>query len=455
MPKNRHTGYTSSGSVKDTKVERIRRVTIYRRGDVYYLYYRENGNSIRRPVEGSLNTARATASKIAVAMDEGRPSPLGFLRTSPADLITQYLSYTKEVQGLASRSQDRYRAALERFQDFTAEQEIQTVDSVTEATVEDFVRWLRQQKRSRNGHENATMQGYKIGGIKFILSTVRTAFNWGKKRRFFAPFAENPFSLFPIEKLKSPHEESSAGQILSPAEELKFFGACDPWQRRIFLTLVTYGMRVGELTHLLIEDVNLEAGTLHIRSKPHLFWRVKTGRERMLPVFEEMKPLLIEAIGARKAGFVFLNKGEGAGKSTLKSILTPKAFQDHLKQVAAGVGPEATEKQQRRSVVEFCRSVGQIPEKRIRDEFMKVTVKIGREDLTRAHDLRHLFSSRAQEMGLNPLLVQEFLGHKSLEMTRRYTHVGLEAKSKELARAATPLLKINHAQQKAENVLRA
>ena len=29
---------------------------------------------------------------------------------------------------------------------------------------------------------------------------------------------------------------------------------------------------------------------------------------------------------------------------------------------------------------------------------------------------------------MNPLLVQEMLGHATLDMTRRYTHLGIEAK---------------------------
>ncbi len=68
---------------------------------------------------------------------------------------------------------------------------------------------------------------------------------------------------------------------------------------------------------------------------------------------------------------------------------------------------------------------------------MDLTNRIGCPEFTRVHDLRHLFSSRAQEMGLNPLLVQDMLGHSSLTMTRRYTHLGLEAKRDALSRIAS------------------
>ena len=58
-PKRGHTGYTKTGSVRDVRVQRIGRVTIYKRGKNYYLYYRDQHRTVRRKVEGNLATARA------------------------------------------------------------------------------------------------------------------------------------------------------------------------------------------------------------------------------------------------------------------------------------------------------------------------------------------------------------------------------------------------------------
>jgi hypothetical protein len=58
-----HTGQTESGP-RDLKVERIGRVTIYKRGKSYAVYYREKGRSVRRRVEGNLNSARQMASNV-------------------------------------------------------------------------------------------------------------------------------------------------------------------------------------------------------------------------------------------------------------------------------------------------------------------------------------------------------------------------------------------------------
>ena len=60
---------------------------------------------------------------------------------------------------------------------------------------------------------------------------------------------------------------------------------------------------------------------------------------------------------------------------------------------------------------------------------MKVAKRIGHPEITTVHSLRHLFATLAEEDGLNPLTVQTILGHSRLEMTRHYTHTGLEAKN--------------------------
>jgi hypothetical protein len=122
-----HAGRTATGHTRDVKVERIGKVTVYKRGDVYYLYYRQGGASQRRRVDGNLAVARATAHKVMTALDEGKPSPVAYLRTSPEKLTEGYLDAVANVQKLALRTQDRYRAALDRFLDFCQTARISTV----------------------------------------------------------------------------------------------------------------------------------------------------------------------------------------------------------------------------------------------------------------------------------------------------------------------------------------
>jgi integrase len=187
--------------------------------------------------------------------------------------------------------------------------------------------------------------------------------------------------------------------------------------------------------------VDFEAGSFRIRSKPELFWHVKTGRARELPLVPKTRAIFRDLIGDRRAGFVFLREAFASGEARPPhAFATPEAFLAHLRKVAAGTvasRPGAGEREKRRDVRAFCRAMGQIPEKRIREEFMRLTAGIGCPEFTRAHDLRHLFTSRAQEAGMNPLLVQDMLGHSTLDMTRRYTHLGIEAKREAMRKLAS------------------
>ncbi len=431
-----HTGRTPAGHTRDVKVERIGKVTIYKRGETYSLYYRQGGVTQRRKIDGNLAVARATAHKVMTAMDERRPSPIAYTRTSPAAMRKGFLDAVANVQKLALRTQDRYKAALDRFVEFCEVAKIGAIDTVDETTVEDFVKWLRGQKRTRNGASHGKRDVYKVGGVKFILSVCRTAFNWAGRHRMLAPFANNPFTVFGIDKLTDKTEKVEKAQIFTPQQEESFFKACDDWERDSFSILATYGLRAGELTHLLIEDVDLASGVFVIRSKPWLFWTVKSGRERHLPLLPGTRDIFWRAIDGRSAGFVFLNKEFSTGSVCLgHSFTTSRGFNSYAEKIVVDLlarEPEADERSQKRSVVAFCRSMGQIPEKRLRSAFMELTKEIGCPEFTRVHDLRHLFSSRAQSAGVNPLLVQEMLGHASLSMTRRYTHFAMDTKREAL-----------------------
>jgi hypothetical protein len=209
-----HTGRTDAGHTRDVKVERIGPVTIYKRGNSYSLYYREAGATRRTRVDGNLAVARATAAKVAAALAEHRPSPLGFRRTTPRQMVADYLGYVADVQKLALRTRDRYRAALERFVDFCDAAGVEAVDAVDEATVEDFVRWLRGRTRTRNGAAKGRRDAYRTGGIKCILTTARAAYNWARRRRLCPPYADNPFSTFPIDQLRD-REEADPGPTAS------------------------------------------------------------------------------------------------------------------------------------------------------------------------------------------------------------------------------------------------
>lgn len=407
----------------DSVVDRIGRVTVYHHGASYWLYYRERGKTVRARIEGNLATARATASKVNAALEEDRPSPLSFSRVSVPVLIGKYVESCRLVRTLSPRTVARYEAALSHFAEFCGGQaKLDAADRVTEVTVEEFVKYMRKKTRVRSGAERGQRRPYATSGIRFILSTCRSLFNYARKQRFLPPYSENPFASFPIDQMK----DRSAGQtpLFTPEQLRDFFAACDEWQFGVLFTLALYGLRVGELTHLLVSDVDPAQDVLQIRSKPELLWHVKAKSERVLPILPEVRQLLLDRIGDRKEGFVFLNRKFFHGAKKPAKFRTAEELVE-----GAGVEDEGV---LRKRLQPFLREMGQIPEKRIRQELMKLTKRIGCPEITKAHSLRHVFATAAQEAGANPITVQGILGHSTLEMTRYYTHMGIEAKKQAL-----------------------
>ncbi len=399
-----HTGRTPKGYTRDVRIERMGCVTIYKRGRAYHLYYREFGKTLRRRVPGNLASARIAASKVNAALGEGRPSPFGYDRIKPEHFVAGYLDHCENVAGLAMRTVDRYRAALTHFKEFAMAKGISFIDQVNPRTVDDFVKWLRGQKRTRNGAKTGKAVEYTDPGILFILSACRTSFNWARRHQHLPPFAESPFSSETVDKLQRRARNGQPERVFSEKEMESFLEACDDWQRPIFVVLAAYGLRVGELTHLLIEDVDFDKHVLTIRSKPELCWHVKTSKERRLPIFPEIRSIFERLIADRKAGFLFLNRNFAEGQLEPAALFeNSKALKAHLLQLAEDPRSEgSSDKDIRRDVTIFLRDLGQIPEKRVRQEFMRITVKIECPEMTRVHSLRHLFATRAQEAGMNP-----------------------------------------------------
>jgi len=147
--------------------------------------------------------------------------------------------------------------------------------------------------------------------------------------------------------------------------------------RAILETLYSAGLRVGELTGLNVEDIDLDSGLAVVRGKGR--------RERLAPLG---KPALAalkrwlqwrEQVAQRKfraTTAVFLNKN----------------------------GSRLT-----------SRSVGRLLEKYL--------ALAGLDPRTSPHTLRHSFATHLLDRGADIRSVQELLGHRSLGTTQIYTHV--------------------------------
>lgn len=130
------------------------------------------------------------------------------------------------------------------------------------------------------------------------------------------------------------------------------------------------GMRFGEIASLRWQEVDFSRRTIHVI-------QTKTAKNRVIPMNHKVPDLLQEqrrrlALKKHKSDLVFPSWKSGGRLTKLNSF----------KETCAEQGIENFH----------------------------------------FHDLRHTFASRLAEANVNAFTIAELLGHKSLDMTKRYTH---------------------------------
>jgi integrase len=161
-------------------------------------------------------------------------------------------------------------------------------------------------------------------------------------------------------------------RVLSEEEFLKLYNAASPHLKPILLIAVSTGMRRGEVLSLKWEDIDLKNGVIFVKDS-------KTYESRAIPMNEG----LIENLELKKAStneYLFCNTDGTAIESVNRSFHTAR----------------------RRSRIAYCTF----------------------------HCLRHTFATRAVMAGVDIVTVQETLGHKTIAMTKRYSHPTPEHKKK-------------------------
>jgi integrase len=169
--------------------------------------------------------------------------------------------------------------------------------------------------------------------------------------------------------------------FLTRAESERLLAAAPLEDHAIICTALKTGLRIGELLGLRWEDVDLVAGKVLVRRSA---WRrnvttPKSGKSREVPISPELHGVLS---GHRhlRGPLVFCHEnGSMLSRDQVKRVL-PRA----------------------------CRLAG----------------------LRRVqwHVLRHSFASQLVMAGVPLKVVQELLGHSTIEMTMRYAHVAPDAK---------------------------
>ncbi|MGE0358924.1 MAG: tyrosine-type recombinase/integrase [Burkholderiales bacterium] len=208
--------------------------------------------------------------------------------------------------------------------------------------------------------------------VNRYMAALSALFSWAIEERLAPRGWVNPCRG--IKRLKGEHERV---RFLDEAERARLLAACRssryPRLHALVLTAMLSGARRGELMGLKWRDVDLEAGLARLG-------RTKNGDRRTLVLL----PQVVEALrpfAGEPARFVF-----GSAKSR--------------HQAPASI-----------------------------DTAWRKAIERAKIDDFRFHDLRHCCASYLVQAGVDLSVVADVLGHRKLDMTKRYAHLKTETKA--------------------------
>lgn len=414
---------------------RIGCASVYFHHGAWWIYYRDQGKAHRVKSGASQSAAEEQASQIHARLAHGDSSQMVTKAVDLATLRQQFLEHHEHVRKSSLNTIDRYRAALAHLENFF--RQLKGKRSLHQLPSDSFVSYLRDLAVSPNGHPHSTKRRLRDAGIRFILEVCCSLFNFAIRQKYLPPYAENPFHRLPWDRLKI--EDRKQIFIFDEAAEVAFWNAADRWTFSIHFVLAKTGMRIGELVHLLIEDIDWSSGWLTVRNKLGLGWRVKTGNNRRIPLLQEVVRVLRLVVGARQSGPVFLRQ-KYTGKvlpmltGTLVELETVYRHRLHLL-------PTPTTRQLEMKVAkQVWRDAGVIKADLVRTCFIRTMRKLRRPDATCPKSWRHTFATLLQDNNVDPLIRQLTLGHRpslqtGLGMTSAYTHTRPETQRQQIETA--------------------
>lgn len=418
---------------------RIGKVSLYLHHGSWYAYYRESGKPVRTRLAVDQAEALASAEEIDRNLSLFRPSPFGHRTISLEDLRREFLADHEHVRHSSLATLNRYRAATQHVLNFVAENNRR--DKLTEFPAEEFVRYLRQTRVSPNGHANTAKRPLRDRGLQYVLEVTRSVFEFARRRQFFPAHLPNPFSRLRIDLLRV--EDQKPVYCFDETSELTFLQATSSEDLPFFGLLSKTGLRPGEATHLLIEDLDLDQGWLNVRNRPQLGWRIKTGRERRVPIIPELAHFLKRHLAGRISGPVLLRLGVRSGSPpgwTAEQM--ESELLERIRLECSRQGRPLTRLEQAKQAERLWREVGIWRTDKVRLAFMQITRQIGLPKATCPKSWRHTFATLLQDANVDPLIRQIVMGHKpqsdargALGMTSVYTHSRPETIQREIFRA--------------------
>jgi len=279
------------------------------------------------------------------------------------DLLRNYLNYQSVEKGLAKNSIAAYKRDLTNYLEFLEKINISSADKIDYQTVLDYLTKLKKKGLapstiSRNVAAIKTFHKFLVQeGVTENFPTVNIKFPKVPRK------LPKVFSVDEIVKLlEQPH-----GQVPASLRD-----------KAILEALYGAGIRVSELVHLNVDDIDFESGYIRVFGKGSKERIVPVGSYALEAISEYIKKGRIKLIKGHHSEALFLNQhGKRLTRQGCWKILNKYAKQAGLENI-------------------------------------------------HPHSLRHSFATSLLQAGADLRSVQEMLGHADISTTQIYTHVTRE-----------------------------
>ena len=302
-------------------------------------------------------------------------------------VINRYIDYLKVGRNASPYTIRTYYSSLvgnnvrgsqKGFFPFLLMKKIDSLEKVNKQILRDYIMWLMDQRVAKTS-------------ITCKLSAIRSFYVYLQREGLIQ---ENP-----LEKISSPKLDRRLPSYLTNDEVNRFLLAPDistptgQRDRAILELLYAAGLRVSELVHLKLSQIDMDTREIRVigkGSKERLVLMGKPAAEAIAAYLKEGRPKLLRK---KKTDAVFISR---YGQSLIE-----RRIQKMVKQYAKQTG---------------------------------INKKV------HPHTIRHTFATHLLDGGADLRVVQELLGHASLTTTQIYTHVS-KTQAKKVYLAAHPLAK--------------
>lgn len=279
--------------------------------------------------------------------------------------IDEFMRYMQIDQGRSANTLASYRLDLNHLLDYMEDQQINSYADVSQ----DHIEYLIREK---------SQAGYAASTINRLISTLRQFFKFLLREKLIET---NPMTL--IEGAKTGQrlpKVLSMNQVTAIIEAPDIHTPHGLRDRAILEVMYATGLRVSELTHLLLSELHIDLGFIQTVGKGN--------RERLVPLGDEAIYWVRQYLDQVRPGYVRALKGK---QSPGEVFLTQR-------------GKAFTRQGIWKNLNKYVQQTG-IP--------FRVS----------PHMLRHSFATHLLENGADLRMVQELLGHVDISTTQIYTHI--------------------------------